>query len=94
MNDDFGAVFGHQLALTGDGFDYADLEVDEDDPFTEEHEYDTGKIMACHPAPGVPGGWEFKTRWEGCERTHVSWESASAFVPRYTQCFVDVCVPK
>lgn len=26
VNDDFGAVFGHQLAVTGDGFDYAELE--------------------------------------------------------------------
>ena len=26
INDDFGDVFGHLLALVGDGFDYADLE--------------------------------------------------------------------
>lgn len=26
VNDDFGAVFGHQLAVTGDGFGYAELE--------------------------------------------------------------------
>ena len=26
VNDDFGSVFGHQLAVTGDGFSYAQLE--------------------------------------------------------------------
>ena len=88
-------------------FNYADLEVDEDDPFTEEHEYNTSKIVGYHPAPDVPGGYEIKTQWAGIRRTHDSWEPTAAFVPRYTQCFVDflkrrkmdlkvtdVCVPK
>ena len=36
--------------------DYADLEADRDDPFTEEHEYNASKIMGYRPAPDVPGG--------------------------------------
>ena len=88
-------------------FDYADLEVHEDTPFKEEHEYNASKILEYRPAPDVPWGYEFKTQWEGIGQTHDSWEPASAFVPRYTQCFVDflkgrkinlketdVCVPK
>ena len=87
--------------------DYADLEVEEDDPFTLEHEYNASKILGYRPAPDMPGGYEFKTQREGFGRTHDSWELASAFVPRYTQCFVyflkrckihlkvtDVCVPE
>ena len=82
-------------------------EVDEEYPFTEEHEYNASKIVGYRPAPDVPGGYEFKTQWEGFGRTNDSWEPAVAFVPRYTQCFVnflkrrkirlevtDVCVPK
>ena len=88
-------------------FNYADVEVVEDDPFTEEHEYNASKIRGYRPAPNVPRGYEFETQWERFGRTHDSWEPASALVPRYTQCFVvflkcckihlkvtDVCVPK
>ena len=88
-------------------FDYADLEVDEDDAVTEEPEYNTSKVVGYRPAPDVPGGYEFKTQWEGLGRTHDSWEPALASVPRYTQCFgdflkrrkmdlkvTDVCIPK
>ena len=70
-------------------FDYADMEVDEGDPSSEEHEYNPLKILGYRRAPDVAGGYEFKTQWEGFGRTHESWEPASAFVPRYTQCFFD-----
>ena len=88
-------------------FNNADLEVDDDDPFTEEYEYNSSKIVGYCPAPDVPGEYKFKTQWQGLERTHDSWEPASALVPRYTKCFVnflqrgkidlkvtDLCVPK
>ena len=67
----------------------ANLEVDEDYPFTEEQEYNASKIVGYRPAQDVSGEYEFKTQWEGSGQTHDSWEPASAFVPRYTQCFVD-----
>ena len=69
-------------------FDYANLEVGDDDPFTEEHEYNALEIVGYRPAPDVPGEYEFKTQWEGFGQTHDSWEPGLAFVPRYTQCFV------
>ena len=46
-------------------FVYADLEVDEHDRFTEEHEYHASKMVGYRPAPDVPGGYEFKTQWKG-----------------------------
>ena len=30
-----------------------------------------------------------ETQWEGFGRTQDSWEPASAFVPRYTNCFIN-----
>ena len=85
----------------------ANLEVEEDDPFNEEHEYNASKSVAYRPGPDVPRGHKFKTHWEGFGWTHDSWEPASAFVPGCTHCFVDflkrrkidfeltdVCVPK
>ena len=87
--------------------DYGGPEVDEDDPFTEEHEYNTSKIVGYRAARDLPLEYEFKTQWVGFRQTHDSWGLASAFVPRYTQCFVnflkrckihlkstDVCLPK
>ena len=87
--------------------DYADLEVDEDNAFTEEKEYNASKIVGYRPGLNVPCGYEFKTQWEGFGQTQDSWEPASAFVQGYTQCFVnflkgrkinlkvtDVCVPE
>ena len=65
-------------------FDHADLEVDEDDLFTEEHEYNPLKMVGYRPGPDEPGGYECKTQWEGFGRTHHSWEPALAFPPRYT----------
>ena len=63
--------------------------MDEDALFTEEHEYNASKIVGYRTAPDVPGGHESKTQWEGFRPTQDSWEPAAAFVPRYTQCFVD-----
>ena len=42
-------------------FDYADREVDKDDAFTEEQEYNASKIVGYRPVPDVPWGYEFKT---------------------------------
>ena len=88
-------------------FDYADLEVHADDPFTREHEYNAWKILGYCSAPDVPGGYTFRTQWEGFGCTHDKLEPVSAFLPSYTRCFVDfvkrgkihlkvtgVCVPK
>ena len=65
-------------------FNYAELEVDKDNQFTEEHEYNALKIMGYRPAPDVPGGYKFRTQSEGFGRTQDSWEPAAEFVPRYT----------
>ena len=65
-------------------FTYAELEVDEDNQFTEEHEYNASKIVGYRPAPDVPGGYKFRTQTEGFGRTQDSWEPAAQFVPRYT----------
>ena len=39
-------------------FNYADLEVDKDDRFTQEDEYNVSKIVGYHPAQDVPWGYE------------------------------------
>ena len=49
---------GHVLS------DTADLEVDKDDPFTEEHKYNASKIVGYRPARDVPGGYDFRTQWK------------------------------
>ena len=65
-------------------FNYAELEVDEDNQFTEEHEYNASKIVGYRPAPDVPGGYGFRTQSERFGQTQDSWEPAAQFVPRYT----------
>ena len=68
--------------------DYADIDVDQDDPFTEEFEFNAPKMVGYCPAPDLLGGYELKTQWEGFGRKHDSRDPAAAFVPRYPQCFV------
>ena len=63
-------------------FDYADL-------FTEEHRYDAAQTTAYCPSPEAPGGYEFKTQWDGLGWKHYSCELVPAFLPRYAHCLID-----
>ena len=47
-------------------------------------------IVDCCPALDVPGGYEFNTQWDGFGQTHAACERASAFMPGYIQCFIDL----